>query len=623
MGAADVGYTGRPPRSQSMPTRVLALLLAFAVAAPAAADYTSKHRRELKDVRSHLVRASRALRKDDAEAAKTEYEAAKTKFDAIVADAGIPRDHVALRSTLKELEEVGEDVGVAPAASPDSGPAAGGVSFVADVAPVLSSRCLRCHNDRRTEGGLNLATFANMKAGGDSGPLVVIGNPADSPLFTRCADDDPELRMPKGGQLQDAELAAIRDWISGGAAFDGDGEAVALGRLKSAGSAGPAAEVVVPEPKGTETVSFTRDIGPMLDRICLGCHSGNNPTGGLSMTTFAGLMRGGDSGPVIRPGDAENSRLFRLVGGLELPRMPGNQSRIRRSEYAALKTWFEEGNTFDGPDADALITTYILTPERKAAMARADRSAAEWHEAREASSEALWQKAMRLIDPQFAAAADVFAAGNADDLESLTKVAQEQLDALTAEYGSEHLKTRGLSLLAITTSYGHKEIGRSLAGRDPGGPFHGHHGEGGETLYAAVDTSLPSEATLSVEDRVRAAVTAAFVSSLGEGVPTWLSEGVARATIAPRDSDPAAQAWARAGASAMRRVSGADVLQDGSYAEDDRAAAGYVIVRALSRAGGEAKLKAMLTAIAGGAEPMAAMEQAYGPAAAIGAAVSQ
>ena len=62
------------------------------------------------------------------------------------------------------------------------------------------------------------------------------------------------------------------------------------------------------------------------------------------------LLYRGDSGRVVLPGNLEGSRLFRLVGGLENPRMPQGQARITRKNYEDLKKWFEEGNVYDGDD---------------------------------------------------------------------------------------------------------------------------------------------------------------------------------------------------------------------------------------------------------------------------------
>ncbi|MEZ6086810.1 MAG: c-type cytochrome domain-containing protein [Pirellulaceae bacterium] len=49
-----------------------------------------------------------------------------------------------------------------------------------------------------------------------------------------------------------------------------------------------------------DTVSdFESDIAPLLIRRCVECHQGSNPSGGLLLTTRAGLHAGGDSGEAI------------------------------------------------------------------------------------------------------------------------------------------------------------------------------------------------------------------------------------------------------------------------------------------------------------------------------------
>ncbi|MDF1745175.1 MAG: hypothetical protein P1V19_15860, partial [Gimesia sp.] len=45
------------------------------------------------------------------------------------------------------------------------------VSFVEHVAPIFYSRCVKCHADD-PGGKLHLDTFAGMKRGGESGPLL-------------------------------------------------------------------------------------------------------------------------------------------------------------------------------------------------------------------------------------------------------------------------------------------------------------------------------------------------------------------------------------------------------------------------------------------------------------------
>src|SRR5579871_4388216 len=45
--------------------------------------------------------------------------------------------------------------------------------------------------------------------------------------------------------------------------------------------------------------SFHRDILPIFRAACVGCHGGANPSSGLVLTSYAGLMKGGRGGAAI------------------------------------------------------------------------------------------------------------------------------------------------------------------------------------------------------------------------------------------------------------------------------------------------------------------------------------
>jgi hypothetical protein len=84
------------------------------------------------------------------------------------------------------------------------------------VAPVLASRCVRCHGGSATKGGLSLRSLDSIKAGGESGPAIAIGDPDGSLLVEKIAGPKPE--MPKGGApLNSEDVTAIRQWIRQGA----------------------------------------------------------------------------------------------------------------------------------------------------------------------------------------------------------------------------------------------------------------------------------------------------------------------------------------------------------------------------------------------------------------------
>src|SRR5215472_19368716 len=71
-----------------------------------------------------------------------------------------------------------------------------------------------------------------------------------------------------------------------------------------------------------KTVSFARDVAPILSQKCMHCHGLANPMAGLDLRTREGALNGGKHGPAIVPGNAAASRLYKHVAAQEQPRMP-------------------------------------------------------------------------------------------------------------------------------------------------------------------------------------------------------------------------------------------------------------------------------------------------------------
>jgi hypothetical protein len=97
--------------------------------------------------------------------------------------------------------------------------AAGIEFFETKVRPVLAEHCYRCHSAAaaKLKGGLLLDSRAGILKGGESGPAVVPGKPADSLLLKAIRRTDDSLRMPPKGKLPDAVLADFEAWIARGA----------------------------------------------------------------------------------------------------------------------------------------------------------------------------------------------------------------------------------------------------------------------------------------------------------------------------------------------------------------------------------------------------------------------
>lgn len=106
----------------------------------------------------------------------------------------------------------------------------------------------------------------------------------------------------------------------------------------------PAAQ---PFPK---TISFEKHIGWIVVHKCNQCHNSKDKQGGLSLDSYAGLIKGGKSGKVIVPGKPEESRLYQMVTGKTLPRMPiGGVLSDRHIKIIAK--WIKDGAKADiGPN---------------------------------------------------------------------------------------------------------------------------------------------------------------------------------------------------------------------------------------------------------------------------------
>lgn len=100
-------------------------------------------------------------------------------------------------------------------------------------------------------------------------------------------------------------------------------------------------------------VDFLRDVRPIFARRCLSCHSGSEPTSGLSLDDRENLLRGGDSGePALLAGNAAGSRLVRLITGQEEGLdMPPKGGALDAEQVAVISRWIDQGAPWAGGSA--------------------------------------------------------------------------------------------------------------------------------------------------------------------------------------------------------------------------------------------------------------------------------
>lgn len=97
-------------------------------------------------------------------------------------------------------------------------------------------------------------------------------------------------------------------------------------------------------PAADVKVDFAKDIGPLLENRCLGCHSAQLQSNGLRLDSREALLTGGYTGPAIRPGDSAGSKLIHLVAGLEKGIvMPLDGDRLTAHQIGLLRAWIDQG----------------------------------------------------------------------------------------------------------------------------------------------------------------------------------------------------------------------------------------------------------------------------------------
>ncbi len=96
--------------------------------------------------------------------------------------------------------------------------AAPSLTFERDIRPIFKAHCLTCHGEsKKLKGGLDLRLKRFLVSGGDSGAVIVPGNPTASVLIKRVSAGE----MPPGKdskKLTPGQIDLIRRWIAAGAA---------------------------------------------------------------------------------------------------------------------------------------------------------------------------------------------------------------------------------------------------------------------------------------------------------------------------------------------------------------------------------------------------------------------
>ena len=125
-------------------------------------------------------------------------------------------------------------------------------------------------------------------------------------------------------------------------------------------------------------IDFRRDVVPLLEAKCFSCHRGNEATASYRLDLRAELLGETTGKPLVKPGDAANSRLIHAVQG-KIPNksMPRKGPRLTEREIGVLRAWIDQGLAWDDSLFPASVQSdhWAFQPIRRPAIPRVKNSA--------------------------------------------------------------------------------------------------------------------------------------------------------------------------------------------------------------------------------------------------------
>ena len=122
------------------------------------------------------------------------------------------------------------------------------------------------------------------------------------------------------------------------------------------------------QPSAAAVDFFESNVRPVLAESCFRCHTATE-TAGLRVDSREALLKGGDSGPAIVPGDPDASLLIKAIRHAgDAPKMPRGGAKLPDQKIAALVQWVRDGAMFPTSMTAAAprAVEKAITPEQRA-----------------------------------------------------------------------------------------------------------------------------------------------------------------------------------------------------------------------------------------------------------------
>jgi WD40 repeat protein len=113
------------------------------------------------------------------------------------------------------------------------------------------------------------------------------------------------------------------------------------------------------------TIDYAAKIAPLFQEHCVDCHAADDADGDFVIETYEALMKGGETGQAIVPGNAQDSLLVKFLEGRSgkegknkfMP--PGKREHLKPGEIAMIRQWIDAGAP--APVAERTLTDILRT----------------------------------------------------------------------------------------------------------------------------------------------------------------------------------------------------------------------------------------------------------------------
>lgn len=85
------------------------------------------------------------------------------------------------------------------------------------------------------------------------------------------------------------------------------------------------------------------DVDKIFQANCMPCHSSSRAAGGLDLSSYATLMKGGDDGAMVVAGNADGSALTGYLTGQRRPAMPKGRDPLSATDQQTIHDWIQGG----------------------------------------------------------------------------------------------------------------------------------------------------------------------------------------------------------------------------------------------------------------------------------------